>query len=241
MIINREKKYLFIQIPHTASTALGKELCLNYGGEPILRKHSLYHEFLRSDIPHKDQYFVFATVRNPLDDVVGRYFKFKTNHGEIFTTPQYSSKNGGFVSQKRLKQYAFIQEKEASFAEFFKKHYRLTYDNWVSMVRADCDFIIRFETLQADFSKVLALIGLAQKRPLPVSNKTAKQDADPSTYYTPEIRQQACEIFGPFMEKWHYEFPSHWESTYPWTRKVEFELLGQMRKFYRKFLNKRYL
>ena len=45
MIISHKYKFLFIGLPFSASSAISKELHLQYEGEPFLRKHSLYHEF----------------------------------------------------------------------------------------------------------------------------------------------------------------------------------------------------
>jgi hypothetical protein len=33
---------------------------------------------------------------------------------------------------------------------------------------------------------------------------------DFGSYYTPEIRERARWVFGPFMKKWGYELPAEW-------------------------------
>ena len=47
MIISHKYKFLFIGLPFSASSAITKELHKEYEGKPCLRKHSLYHEFLK--------------------------------------------------------------------------------------------------------------------------------------------------------------------------------------------------
>ena len=67
MIISHKYKYLFVELPLTASTAVSKELRENYDGESILYKHATYHEFLKIASPEEKKYFVFSGMCNPLD------------------------------------------------------------------------------------------------------------------------------------------------------------------------------
>ena len=47
MIISRKYQFLFIGLPFSASSAITKELNKEYEGKPLLRKHSLYQEFIK--------------------------------------------------------------------------------------------------------------------------------------------------------------------------------------------------
>lgn len=173
MIISHKNKYLFIEIPHTGSTAIHRELCENYDGTPILGKHTNYFEFLRAATPEERKYFVFAGVRNPLSEAVSLYFKYKTNHHGKFTNPERLAKNSGNVTKSKLKRFDFVNDAGVDFATYFKRFYKLPYTNvHSSLSHKYCDFTIRFENLQEDFSEVLQLIGIEQKRPLPHINKT---------------------------------------------------------------------
>src|SRR5262245_27774439 len=80
MVISHKHRYLFVEIPNTGSTAISAELRRHYDGEPVLHKHATYGEFLRLASRDQRTYFVFGTVRNPLDLAVTEYFKLKTNH-----------------------------------------------------------------------------------------------------------------------------------------------------------------
>ena len=99
MVISHKYKYLFIATPRTGSTAIQTELIKNYEGETIYRKHSHYFEFLSNATIKEKDYFVFASIRNPLDDIVSIYMKLKSNHGGYYSNSEYFSENGGFVTR----------------------------------------------------------------------------------------------------------------------------------------------
>ena len=80
MIISHKYKFLFIGLPFSASSAITKELNKEYEGKPLLRKHSLYQEFLKIANDKEKKYFVFAVLRNPLDITVTVYEKMKSNY-----------------------------------------------------------------------------------------------------------------------------------------------------------------
>jgi hypothetical protein len=209
MIISHRHRYLFVELPHTACTAISRELCQNYGGEAILRKHAYYHEFLRIASNEERSYFVFSGIRNPLDEAVSVYQKYRTNHRGNYTNPKKLRKHGGHVTQADLRRFRFIKATNADFAAFFARFYRRPYDNWSSLAHHRFDFVIRYERLQQAFAQVLASLGIAQKRPIPVVNPTADKSGFRS-YYTPGIRNRTGWVFGPFMKKWGYAFPTRW-------------------------------
>ena len=233
MIISHRLKYLFIEVPHTASTAISKELRSNYEGSSILHKHAHYHEFLKVASPEEKQYFVFAGIRNPLDEAVSLYFRYKVNHKGRYTGPKSLARYGGSVTNDDLKRFRFIRDTNADFVTYFKKFYRLPYSNVISVSYPYCSFVIHFENLQEDFAKALELIGAEQKRPLPQRNKTEEKDSNFWQYYPPEIRQQAQRVFGPFLAKWGFEFPAEWGTpSISWSNRLEFQVIDTLRNFY---------
>lgn len=239
MIISHTYNYVFIELPHTASTSISQELRDNYDGHKVMTKHSPYNKFFRSASPEEKSYFVFSCIRNPLDVVVTEYFRLKTNHKEAFTNPKRWKRNGGWVPEYNLRQFKFIKDENADFAAFFKKYHKFPYDNWSCLDHERFNFLIRYENLQDDFSKVLYLLGIEQKRPLPINNKTGDK-RDFISYYTPDIQDQAKKVFSPFMKKWNYEFPSEWgDNSVSTLSEIEFYLHGIPRKLYWKYL-KRY-
>ena len=206
MIISHKHNYLFIETPLTATTAISIELVENYNGERILHKHSNYVNFKKS-LKIEENYFVFAGVRNPLDEVVSRYTKFLTDHKGRYTNDIRLLKHGGTVTNKEINIYDFIRKKN-SFSAFFNKFYKFPFTSNININKKYCSYIYKFENLQEDFSTILELLDIKQIRPLPKKNVTHKKKPY-ENYYTDDIINHALNIFGPFMKEWNYEFPKH--------------------------------
>ena len=68
-------------------------------------------------------------------------------------------------------------------------------------------------------------------RGLPVVNPTGNKRRDFWSYYTPEIREHARKVFGPYMAKWGYTFPPEWGDHPPDIfSRLQFVLLGIVRR-----------
>ena len=237
MIISHKYKYLFVELPRTGSTAISQELCDLYDGTPILCKHSTYLDFLKVANPEEKEYFVFSGIRNPLDDAVSHYFKFKTDHKGNFTDPTRRKKRQGLVGNLNYSRFNFLKSSHADFSTFFMKYYKIPYNNWASLSHKEFDFIIRFENLAHDFAKALKLIGIEAVRPLPVVNRTGKRENGYLTYYTPETIKRAKHVFSPFMKQWGYEFPPEWgDASVSWWNQMEFEFFNIFRNAYWRYL-----
>lgn len=216
MIISDKHRYVFVELPRTGSTAVRRELRNVYDGEPILRKHSTYEDFRAWANPDQRSYFAFSGIRNPLDDAVSHYFKLKTDHGQRIARVHTKQKREPW--QHRIfddLMFRFVKRTDADFATFFMRFYVLPRDTWASLSHHKLDYIIRFEHLEEDFGEVLRLIGLAQERPLPLVNRTSSRDPEYARYYTPETISRARRVFGPYMERWGYEFPADWNVKPP--------------------------
>jgi hypothetical protein len=237
VIISHEHKYVFVELPHTGCTAVSRELCRNYAGEPLLRKHSNYHHFLNIATQAEREYFVFSGIRNPMDEAVSVYYKFRTDHGKAYSDPRRLRQYGGWVRDIALRKREYVIRGDVAFSVFLEAFYRLPYDNWSSLSHHRFDYVMRFEDLQRDFAAVLHKLGLKAQRPLPVENPTQKQDSDFVTHYTAECRQHAKWVFGPFMRRWNYRFPEGWGAqSIPWSSELLFRVLGPYRRFRWRYL-----
>lgn len=233
MIISHKYKYVFVEYPRTGTTAVSKELCLNYDGKRILRKHSTYQAFLKIASPEERKYFVFTSVRNPLDDAVSHYFKLKTDHRERYTHRE-KVRNG-----KRLAEYfdtvlfRYIQKHDVDFPTYFRKFYVIPHNTWSTISIKRYDYIMRFESLQEDFATLLKKLDIPAIRPLPALNVTSGRKKEYWMYYTPEIIPRARRIFGPFMKQWGYEFPNEWGAQpISFWNQVEYEFFTLFRRVY---------
>ena len=201
MVLSEKHGYLFIEVPHTASTAISRELRRLYDGKDVLYKHANYSEFLHWSGRPRQRLFVFAAVRNPLDVAVTRFTKIKTQHGQ--------HRNTGWMNERHLAQSRFVQDGDGEFHTWFTQYCQSVSNVWPLLLSKRFDFIMRFEDIAMDFEQVFGKLGIPLVRPLPVVNRSSR----PRTFeefYTPDIRGQAVRAFGPFMSRWGYEFPESW-------------------------------
>lgn len=216
MIISHKYKYIFIELPMTGSTAIARELMEHYDGQKILAKHASPKDFWRIATEEEKKYFMFSGLRNPLDEAVSRYYKYKTDHNQKFSRPLKKKKLGKF--RRRLNRirdkarYNFIINKEASFQQYFKRYYALPYSNWSMVWHHKMDYIVRFDQLNEDFQQVLKRLDIKSVRDLPKKNKTSGKDGSFWEYYKGDAMQRrAVNVFSGFMEKWDFRFPSDWK------------------------------
>jgi len=239
MIISHKYKFLFIGLPFSASSAISKELHLQYNGYPYLRKHSLYHEFENLATKGELQYFVFAVLRNPMEIVTTVYEKMKGNVKGNFTNPELFSENGGHITRQHRERFNYIKDNNSSFQQYFKKFHQKPYDNLSSLTIENCDFIIKYETIAEDYLLALKKAGISNPKPLPFANKTAGKKSDILSYYTKDIKEISIAVFGPFLEKHNYSLPKEWgEVKIPLKSKLEFIILGVLRKINQKYFKR---
>lgn len=219
VIISDRHRYLFVELPRTGSTAVHRELKARYDGTPILTKHATYRDFLKIATEDQKRYFVFSSVRNPLDDAVSKYFKVKGGraHGAVPRGRAGNRPPGKRRGRDRLinrlldtHMTRFVRRTDADFPTFFLRYSVLPYDTWASLDHQRFGLVMHFETLTDDFERALRRIGLEPQRPLPVANPTAGRQPDYASYYVPQIRGRARRVLGPYMERWGYQFPASW-------------------------------
>lgn len=205
MIISHKHKYLFIEVPHTGTTAISQVLREHYAGEKILGKHSNYSEFRKQATCDELEYFVFAGVRNPLDVVVTDFFKYRSNHKGAYTDREG---RGRWVTPEHEERFRYVAE-NGDFDTFLHKFYKSVYNNWFLIGHRRFNYVMRFENLEADFSKVLEQLEIQPTEPLPITNKSARPREYADMYKQESIRF-AAKVFGPFMLEWGYAFPESW-------------------------------
>lgn len=200
-----------MELPRTGSTAIRQELRDLYDGEPVLHKHATYQEFLKDASDDEKTYFVFSGIRNPLDDAVSQYFKLKTDHNQRMTNPMRAPKSKPLLNRIVDRHiFRYLRHTDADFPDYFMRYHVLPYDRWSSLSHDRFDYVIRFESLVDDFAEAMRRIGIAPGRDLPLVNTTAARARTWRDYYPPHTHARARRVFGPFMERWGYEFPPEW-------------------------------
>jgi hypothetical protein len=207
MIISDKYRYVFIQTPMTGSSAVAKELVEKYEGRAILSKHAVYSTFLANANNEQRKYFVFSGVRHPLDKMVSNYQKMLNNHNERFTQKlNKDPRKAIFQIRDRVK---YRRVKRGWSFENFLQHAKV-YDEVSSLDHDKFHFVMKFETLESDFEKVLTQLEIPLVRKLPKFNSTDQKGNYLEFYNTDKIRRIAVKKIGPFLENSEYCFPEDW-------------------------------
>ena len=236
MVISHKYKYLYIAVPRTGSNSISEELCRFYGGEPLLKYHSNYFEFARQCSEEERNYFVFCSVRNPLDDAVSLYVKFMTDHDNAYSVEQYRLDKGGYMSRRRINLYQYLMNEDSSFLIFLKKFYdfrNFPYTSNTDINAAHCDAVIRFENMEQDFDVILKKLKIEKKRSLPKKNVTFNKKSFIDYYSDRQMKSLAVRIFGPAMREWGYSFPDDWNAgKCGFIDRIRYRLMKKLRYLY---------
>jgi len=215
MVISHKHKYVFLELPYTGTRAVSDFLCRYYEGEKILSKHANYHEFAKRASPREKAYFVFGTIRNPLEIPISLYFKYQNRDvSELWLSDPGRANCWNLTSRiydwHERKKVCSAKGGVRSFEGFFLKHFRLPYDNWSRVSFKYCSYVMRFERLESDLEDVFAELGLVKEAPLPWRGNVMRWSHDPEGFYEGKARERAKWVFGPYMRRWGYNFPSEW-------------------------------
>lgn len=204
MIINHDYKFVFVQIPHTGSTIIGDALVEKLGSKKILTKHSYLHELAITNPHVYRKYYIIGAVRNPLDERVSIFHKYKTNHLGLYTKQNSNLTPGNYFVRRIAKK---IIEGDYSFQDYVLKLLNRQYMSPIHLHFDRYDNVMRFESLQQDLDNVLDDIGV-DRLVLSKGNKTGDRQKDFSLYYQdPDVILKAMTIFGAEMNFLGYDFP----------------------------------
>ena len=241
MVIDARYKFVFVELPLTATSAISKEIREMYGCEPALNKHATYDDFLRKATDEEKKFKTIGSIRNPADQTVSMYFKYKNDLDERFSSGR--KRPGKFLRKSLAKnrdreRYQYIIKNNASFETYFLKFFKWPYSNWSLLRHKQFDYVIRFESLNEDYKKVFTAVGVPVQRDLPQANKTPEKKKDFWSYYeSDKAKRRAKFVFGPFMRYWGYTFPESWSNIKePWYTAPLYHVLNVPRKLYWRYL-----
>lgn len=240
MVISDKHRFVFVNLPQTASTAISHELVDQYAAREFCFKHALYRtDYLKAANAEQRRYKVISGLRNPMDITVSTYFKVRSDHeGRYSHTKAHKIKHGFLRKHIMLwwnrRSQQEINERNLSFSAWFMRNHQVPYASWSILDHKHFDKVIRFEHLQADFTDALVKLGVVQTRPLPVGNRTAKEAKHFTAYFDTEAaRRRAKFVFGPYMQEFGYSFPPEWEHLkVPASSFLLYRALNVLRRFF---------
>ena len=174
-MISHQYKCIFIHIPKTGGTSI----------ENVLRQdktkgsdHSLLKDYSNYSI--FDNYFKFAVVRNTYDRIWSIYSYYSSGGNQhklqtltdyyyhyiyrIFKFPYYSDLEIRDKMPVTFQKFCEVYLKEGQ--PFFRKNMLLSQLDFISINgNIELDFIIQFDCLKNDFSKVAKKLGVHEKIP----------------------------------------------------------------------------
>ena len=201
-MISLKHRFLFIHIPKTAGNSL-QNILRDYSEDQIvclaphqdgferfevrnqtfnIHKHSTlsdYRQQLGDDL--LKQLYKFACVRNPWDRMVSFYFS--PHRGKVEWDRQ------GFMNHVHCVPGA--------------PHFLRLDANDTSDTFNNVDFVLRFESLNEDFKKVCAHVGIEQ-RELPKRNSSVHEHY--SRYYDDELIDLVARRYQPEIQRFGYVF-----------------------------------
>jgi hypothetical protein len=192
-MINYNKKYIFVRIPKTASTSIGKVL------STMWMTHTKLSELKKMRDHH--QYFIFCFVRNPWD--------------RIYSAFEYLKQGGNSKSpwdiQAKLKMidvvdgnfeefiYKFVNKENSDFCNHV--HFKLQLD-WIG--NSDyIDYIGKYENLNEDWKKISIIIG--ETKILPKEN-ISKNRKPYRNVYNDKMVELVYDFYKKDILEFNYEF-----------------------------------
>lgn len=226
-IIYRDLGLLLILTPHTASSAVGKVLREELGGEwlppahiqsrtgrtVVRKKHCTAGDLVRHDVltrPELDDLHVFTTVRNPFGRLVSVYHKRRDSWAGLADDPDSWVHLDRAFGVKDLKAAA-----ELDFTGWVARRYAgnpvrraAIATGAFSMFRRftrDADTVMRFEQVQDDFDDVLKAVGQTRVE-IPPFNSTMAREPDYREYYDAASRRLVERAARWDLRTFAYEF-----------------------------------
>jgi hypothetical protein len=225
-IICRDAHILFIMIPRTGCSAIGRTLREQLGGEFLPRhavtdahgkivlshKHNTLQQLLDAGLlthAEADGLFKFAGVRNPFDSLVSLYMKKKHKYQKNLADPSsWVHRDPAYAEDMRFC-------RDHSFDEWIARHYhgstlkrllgrgrRSMYARFTEGV----DFVVRFEHLNRDFSAALRRASVTRHVELPAVNVTGERGPSYRSYYSAASRRAVEQTFRSDLEQYGYCF-----------------------------------
>ncbi len=220
--LSRRYGLLFIHGRATASTAvhdamesylegerLPKDRMLGDDGQILVARHSNLPTLIRHGClspQERTKLLVFATVRNPFDQLVSHYSKMRAIQDGRLARPN------AILTETRLDSLEYSATHP--FEQWILSHWRRPGllgrfrgpRPWRYSHTKDVDHVLRFEQLQEDFSELLTRVGYEGTIELHRVNPTPGRERDYRRYYTPRARRHVERAWRAELARYGYGF-----------------------------------
>lgn len=218
MIIGFQKKFLFIHIPKCAGDSV-RELLLDpaNGGAQFLRKHSRYADAEKVMGEEIQRFTAFAVVRNPFDQVLSFYEHLRK---PLRMSPEEIERQYPGTGGRLLPVWASEVAMRCEFRDFVREVYAACPEerrqaawfgdmlNWQRSSEGSLApiRILRFESLQKDFSNRASELGLVGEMPWRNASRPQVSREDYRDCYDSDARSVIEAHFAPTIEHFGYSF-----------------------------------
>ena len=203
-MISHKHKFIFVKLSKSASSSIEdtlKKVCHDAKFEKTDHHHIL--DMISDDTVN---YYKFTTIRNPYARLVSRFFYAKTKkHKSQFANLSFSDfVKGGHDTTPMNTRWV------ANTAPHLKKLLCRVgfFDNQIDWIKNSknkvlVDFVIKVESLQADFNTLCDKIRIPHQQ-LPHTNKTKHKHY--TEYYDDETREIVAKKYKEDIEYFNYKF-----------------------------------
>lgn len=219
-----EHDLLFTMTPRTGCTAIAEGVLLprfdatwlpaenvtNAAGKTIEgRKHITVPKMLQHGIltpERRAELHVFTSVRNPFDSLVSVYEKQRTKYVPLLDDPDSWVHRGEYADlMKVAAEGDFDGWLEAKYARRGRRRRRPAPEHLQKSYVLHADTILRYETLQEDFTHLFEQRGIQGDTTIPRINVTDR-GADWRSYYSKSSRRLVERMHAPDLERFGYAF-----------------------------------
>lgn len=201
MIIDQDKKYIFIAVPKTASTTIHKVLNhLKKSNDELLQEK--YHfpiSYIESQITNSDDYFKFGFTRNPWDRFYSSWLEFTTRKDHLET---WSS---DLINEFKTFEEFVLNFSSTKWAE--EIHFRPAY--WyLNSKKIKIDYVGRYENLKNDLKYIcnkLKILDINFEK-LPKMRKTERIDNYQIYYNNQKMIDSIADYYSEDIKKYGYTF-----------------------------------
>jgi hypothetical protein len=218
--ICRDYRLLFIHGRGTASTAIRQVLHENLGGTEVpprtqfdaqgrivLGRHANLPQLLRHGaIDDASGLEVATAVRNPFDYLVSTWLKFRLSNEGVIERPDVSHLPREQEKLDKASTLPFDQWVEWRYRRpgLLGRFRRPPNDRFIQL--AGATFVMRFESIQPDFDRLLERVGYQGRIELDRTNQTPGREHDYRQYYTKRARRLVEQVWATELDRFGYAF-----------------------------------